>query len=519
MPSDQSSSHGAQPLLTGHPLPRRASPEKSITLRHHRLARDASLRFSLGSAPPNANIETFSPRRNSSSDGYETGQSDPKKWFCHSNQNPSTTVDNNIIDIDPPFFQKENDSSNSEKPYSQLASPKLTAAHSSSPAEYRSIIDDLTVEIQMLREELKLYKQTGPDTLRKDKLFEIKIHGLPQTKKRELEGTLRDFAASLDGPPDASSSQKKRPLRHDDHIYSRSGFESNQATPSSRSSFRPADSAYASMSTGAKSSSTSLSSPTMSSTKSSKQKVENYLRDISEGLYPCHVIMVDKERKKLVVRRLEQLFTGQIRGLYVPKKKLMRPGGSSVLARVVVDARMGSSAVHGQPTLGTEPTREARILSLEQQSGHPGKKGRSGGHGWASSPNKDHTETGGNGNNTGSGINTFPRMPPPPEQRPTRPSDLAPGRVQIPSENMDYIRHLGLEAPELLPEQQTTQDVHPDAEGWVYLNLLCNLAQLQLVNVTPDFVGSALSEMSTKLQLSPDGRNSMARRIRRHQVQ
>ncbi|KAH6883808.1 frequency clock protein-domain-containing protein [Thelonectria olida] len=98
MPSDQSSSHGAQPLLTGHPLPRRASPEKSITLRHHRLARDASLRFSLGSAPPNANIETFSPRRNSSSDGYETGQSDPKKWFCHSNQNPSTTVDNNIID-------------------------------------------------------------------------------------------------------------------------------------------------------------------------------------------------------------------------------------------------------------------------------------------------------------------------------------------------------------------------------------------------------------------------------------
>jgi hypothetical protein len=37
------------------------------------------------------------------------------------------------------------------------------------------------------------------------------------------------------------------------------------------------------------------------------------------------------------------------------------------------------------------------------------------------------------------------------------------------------------------------------------LNLLYGLAQLHLINVTPDFVRSAVSEISTRFQLSPDG--------------
>src|SRR5690349_15516782 len=44
-----------------------------------------------------------------------------------------------------------------------------------------------------------------------------------------------------------------------------------------------------------------------------------------------------------------------------------------------------------------------------------------------------------------------------------------------------------------------------DADGWVYLNLLCNLAQLHIINVTPAFIRAAVSEKSTKFQLSPDG--------------
>ncbi|KAF5247910.1 hypothetical protein FANTH_6191 [Fusarium anthophilum] len=519
MPLNETTSHGTHPppssSKTGHPLPRRTSPANSVTLRHHRLAQDASINAGQGSGPAIKPTKTGSPRRNSSGDSHETGQSDPNTWFDQSNQNPTATFDTNVMEVDPPFFQKESDSSNEEKMYynHQLAPPKLTAAHSSSADDYRSVIDDLTVEIQKLREELKRYKNTGPDMLRKEKLFEIKVHGLPKKKKRELEATLRDFAASLEGSPNTSSTQKKK-SRHATRENMYSGSGSKHASSSSGSNFRPADSAYASMSTGANSG-MSLSRPSMGSQARSSEAVESYLRDIPEGLYPRHMIMTEKERKKLVVRRLEQLFTGKIGGRHVVKKQPVLPSGSSAaLAPVVAETQPTvsntSNSIHEPPALqtsGKEPTREARILPVEQQSGHSGKKSRSADNASASNSNGDNTESGGNGNgnSTGSGANTTPPMTTLPEQRPTRPRDLDPDRTQVPAENMDYIRHLGLVPPELLAEQHS-QDVHPDAEGWVYLNLLCNLAQLHMINVTPDFVRSAVSGISTKFQLSPDGR-------------
>ncbi|PHH85567.1 hypothetical protein CDD83_239 [Cordyceps sp. RAO-2017] len=524
MPLTEHTSQGTQPPpqpppTSCHPLPRRTSPANSVTLRHHRLARDASLRASPGSGPANTSNVTSSPRRNSSGESHETGQSDPKKWFEQSNQNPTATFDNNVMDVDPPFFQKESDSSNEDKSYPyqhQAVPPRLVAAQSSSADDYRSVIDDLTVEIQKLKEELKRYKQKGPDMLRKDKLFEIKIHGLPKRKKRELETTLRDFAASLGDSPDASSSQRKKSSRHAtrDHMYSASGSVSKHASSSSGSNVRPVDSAYASMSTGAHSSGTSLGRPSMSMrARSSEQKVQNYLRDIPEGLYPRHMAMTEREKKKIVVRRLEQLFTGKIGGRHFRRSHLAPPAvGTGVLGPVIPEGQPPSNQqMHQPPTLVTaaEPAREARILPPEQQSGHPGKKSRSRDNGSASNSNGDQTESGGNGNSSGSGANTSPsNMPPPPEQRPTRLKDLDPDRVQVPSENMEYIRHLGLVPSELLAgSAQTAPDVvHPDAEGWVYLNLLCNLAQLHMINVTPSFVRSAVSEISTKFQLSPDGR-------------
>ncbi|KAI3572831.1 frequency clock protein [Fusarium oxysporum f. sp. albedinis] len=460
---DRSSSHEPQPSFTGYHLPRRASPQKSITLCHHGLACDASLRMSSGSAAPKVINEATSMRRNSSNDSEEAEQSDPQNWFDHSNENPSATADNNIMNI----------------------------AHSSGAEDYRSVIDDLTVEIQTLRQELKRYKQTRLDRLSKHKLFEVKVYGLQKQKKAELEGILRDFVARLDGPPNVSSTSQretKLPPQSYDLTYSRSRFHFHHASPSLGSRLRLTDSAYASISTGAKSSNTSVSRPTRtkSSAKSSKQKVEDYLQGIPESLDPPYAGMTDRERKKLVVGRLEQLFTG----------KLMRLSGSSALASVVADARTAaSSTVHKQPTLGAEPPPEARIHSVEQRSGHS-----------ASNPKKDNTETRGNGKSACSEANSRPPASPPPEQRPTILRNLDPYRVQIPPENMHHIWHSGLMPPELLFEQQTTQDVHVDGEGWVYLNLLCNLAPFQVLGITPDFIRSAVSEMSAKLQLSPDGR-------------
>ncbi|KAJ6786479.1 hypothetical protein PWT90_06517 [Aphanocladium album] len=499
--------------------PRRVSPANSLTLQNHGLARDASLRASPGSARSNPSAVASSPRRNSSGDSHETGQSDPKKWFDRSNQNPTATFDSNVMDVDPPFFQKSSESSTEDRGgYKSLAIPphlqQRQETQSSSADDYRSVIDDLTVEIQKLKDELKRYKQRGPDTLRKDQLFEIKFHGLPKRKKRELETTLREFAANLEDSTTASSSQQKKPSRDKLHY----GSASKHASSSSGSNVRQVDSAYASMSTGNNSgASLGRHASNQSGVRSSEQKVESYLRDIPEGLYPKHVAMTDKDRKKVVVRRLEHLFTGKINGRQARRQlplhtvsqnpvsaaALVPPPIPILTSEAAQQTRLAPPATTQlQQTNGrSEPTREARILP----PGSSGKKTRSRDTGSASNSNGDQTESTGNG--TGSGNNGSPPDQSPPEQRPTRPNDLDPDRAQVPADNMEYIRHLGLVPPELLPEAtQETSDVSPDAEGWVYLNLLCNLAQLHMINVTPDFVRAAVTEISTKFQLSPDGR-------------
>ncbi|QKD57415.2 frequency clock protein [Fusarium oxysporum Fo47] len=377
----------------------------------------------------------------------ETVLSDPPEW--HNDSSLNATTNNNPADDNLSFSREESDLLDTEKLHlhtrHQVDPPGPITAHSSRSDDYRSVIDDLTLEIQQLKKELKRYKQPGPALLHKDKLFEIKVYGLPQKKKRELETILRDLAADHDGSPKGSSSQKRKSLR-------------------------PADSAYASISAGGESSRTPFYLPILPSTKSSKGKVEDYLRDVPDGLYPQHVIMTDKERKSLVVRRLEQFFTGRSNSADVLKLSPLRPGGSFIMARVVADTQCHLSD-----------------------------------HGSASNPEKDTIEAEGNGKGLVSSTKPFPPFQLLPKQQATRPCDLDPDRAQIPSENMNYIRHLNLLSPDILPGQQSIQDIHLDPEGWVSLNLLHNLAQLHLINVTPDFVRSAVLEISTKFQLSTDG--------------
>ncbi|KAM3464924.1 hypothetical protein MY5147_003491 [Beauveria neobassiana] len=513
MPKTQINTGSAVPPFSN---PRRVLAANSLTLQNHGFARDASLRASPGSARSNPSGVASTPRRNSSGNSHQTGQSDPKKWFDNSNQNPSATFDSNIMDVDPPFFQKSSESSTEDAiGYKNRAipphlQPRHQETQSSSADDYRSVIDDLTVEIQKLKDELKRHKQRGPDTLRKDQLFEIKFHGLPKRKKRELETTLREFAATLETSSTESSSQQKK----SSFGQLRFGSGSKHASSSSGSNMRPIDSAYASMSTGANSAGVSIGRHTskLNGIRSSEQKVESYLRDIPEGLYPKHVAMTDKDRKKVVVRRLEHLFTGKINGRQARRQLPMHivpqptPPSASLaqssiptLTSEAAKLAQSASAQSQQTTGKSEPAREARILP----PGGSSKKSRSRDNGSISNSNGDQTESTGNG----SRHNSSPQESSLPEQRPTRPNDLDPDRAQIPADNMEYIRHLGLVPPELLPDAtQEAPDVSPDAEGWVYLNLLCNLAQLHMINVTPDFVRAAVSELSTKFQLSPDGR-------------
>ncbi|KAF4456204.1 hypothetical protein F53441_1623 [Fusarium austroafricanum] len=435
--------------------------------------------------------------------------SDPSEW--HNGSSLNATANNNPVDVNL-SSRKESKLLDTEKLHLytryQADPTGLTTTHSSSSDDYRSVIDDLTLEIQQLRKELKRYKQPGPALLHKDKLFEIKLYGLPQKKKRELETILRDLATDLDGSPEASSSQKRKKIspHNRDHIYSKSGVQRSQAPSSPSSSLRPADSAYASMSADDESSRTPSYLTIVPSTTSSKGKVNGYLRDVPDGLYPQHVIMTDKERKSLVVRRLEQFFTGRSDSADISKMSPLRPGSSFIMARVVADTQVAdSSSAYQLPTHEPEPIREARFLPLEQQSRAWEGQCHLSAHGSASDPKKDNMETEGNGKGLVSSTKPFPLLPLLPKQRPTRPCDLDPDRAQIPSENMNYIRHLDLLSPDILPGQQSIQDIHLDSEGWVSLNLLYNLAQLHFINVTPDFVRSAVLEISTRFQLSTDG--------------
>jgi len=419
-----------------------------------------------------------------------------------------------ITAVDPPFFQKRTTSSNEDSrlnvpprqtPYGfvQPTGFRPTVTHSSSADDYRSVIDDLTVENQRLREELKRLRQFGPDTMRKEKLFEIKVHGLPSRKKRELEVTLRNFAASL-GDSSEDVSRHRRSSKHTSRAnFGEATSKHESASSSSNSRPGPIDSGYGSNSTGPNSSGTSLgtytSRPSMTGReKSAEDNVNPHLSDIPNGLYPgmTRREMNDKDRKKMIVKKLEQLFTGKITGRHVQRAQ------STPLAES--DARQKMEA------LPTEPSREARIASPDAKQKH----NRSREDLSASNSNGDQTESGPHGPGSGSGSgratgshNNSPTGAAPPEQRPTRPLDLDPDRVQIPSENMDYIRHLGLVPPELLADHHAKQpEMLSDGEGWVYINLLSNLAQLHIYNASPDFIRKAVTERSAKLQLSPDGR-------------
>lgn len=486
----------ATPAVT-YKNPRRTSPENSITLRHHRMAREASRRnASMAAAAPQISI-TKSPRRNSSKESQNTAISDPTRWFDQSNEHHNAVFDS-TMDVDPPFFQRASESSNEEGvnylgPNRSSSQIRPSLEHKASSGDgFRGIIDDLTVENKRLREELKKYKQMGPDSLRREKLFEVKVHGLPSRRKRELEAALRDFTTSLDGSSPGGGSQRKNKsklqgLHSSKHASSTSG--SND-----RAGAAPPDSAYASNSTNQSSSDPFL--PGKLSRQASDQPVAQSLPDVPEGLWPRQFALTEAEKQKLVVRRLEQIFTGK--GLGSSQQQPHLP-----LVPPAISEEVEMTTLEDQNPSAKQATRQATILPHSQR-----KASHSRDNGSASNSNEDQTDsrdqgtTSGSGSGSGGSNEVSPPSESQSEQRPTRPRDLDPDRPQVPAENMQYIRHLSDTSTE---QHNPTMNGLLDADGWVYLNLLSNLAQLHMLNVTPSFIRNAVAKRSQKFQLSSDG--------------
>jgi hypothetical protein len=358
----------------------------------------------------------------------------------------------------------------------------------SSVEDFRSVIDDLTVENKKLKRRLKKYEKLHDSHLKDEKLFEVRIHGLPPEKKKELEETLRKFASSL-GTTGANA-------------FPADGYSSllpmlkPAKTTSSQTSLQNADSAYASISASGKGFSARSGmdgkqkhTPTQYMA-ARRQNVRSYLHHTPEDLLPQQnpSTMTERAKKRLVVRRMEQLFAG---------KGALSGGTEQSMQQLEVSqtaAKADRSALEAQgQRAGEEGSREAQIMKQdaeEQMSSTESKM--------------DETVT-----QRQSEKRKLPQEKPYrhspdlsiEEQRPTRPLDLDPHRAQVPAENIRYMRQMGFSPPD-----PYTGRSPEEGHGWIYLNFLINMAQLHTINVTSDFVRKALGEYSNKFEVSSDGR-------------
>lgn len=427
-----------------------------------------------------------------------SARSNAERWFDATNRHATNGP---FINDDPPFYLRDQPSGRNSDTgavrsegslpsISPVMSPLAQRDTDETKAEdFRSVIDDLTIQNKRLKKKLKQYEKLHCSHLQEEKLFEVRVHGLPAHRKRELEDTLRNFASTIE-----EESQRKPACADEPNSIPTKLVASRHKPSSSSTSYtRPVDSAYASMNENQ----SGVAHPQlfhsraqdkcMQAPQTGQQNVKSYLHGIPDVMLPSQVLpMTDRSKSKLVVKRLEQLFTGRGMASRQNQSSHQQQGGIPWTAPAQkVDLELG-----GQ-NYAPEGTREAHILpgNAELQEGSmedvrvPAKRTQ----GSSEDPRT---------RNLCSGREINPRSL---EQRPTRPFDLDPHRAQLPSDNINYLRHLGLTSSEDVPSDQIG-----GGDDWVYLNLLTSMAQLHTLNVTPEFTRKAIVNVSSKFELSQD---------------
>lgn len=428
------------------------------------------------------------------------GRRKAEQWFNDANGRPSQVP---FVDNDPPYYMPKE--SSSEENIASTSNGRVAPRHSSrigptaptqsllaqmnahndNTDDFRSVIDDLTIQNRKLKKRLKKYEKLHCSHLQEEKLFEVRIHGLDAARKQELEQQLRSFASSIEG--NSPSTRHEVPTQ-----VPVPGPADNKPSSSSTSLSKPQDSGYASMSghTGISQPHTLDMLANDSQTAPPKrQNIKSYLLDIPENLAPQPPLAIsERSKRKLVVKRLEQLFTG--RGAAKGRQSQSEQQQEVSQSAAQADRRRIEA---GGMKVWQEGTREAHILPGDANLHvDPGEDSNG-----SAQRSRGSNEGSRSRSTQGSQVSGSPRSP---EQRPTRPLDLDIHRAQIPSDNIEYIRHLGLVSPADDPSLDNDGD-----DGWVYLNLLTSMAQLHTLNVTPEFVRKAISDVSEKFELSPDG--------------
>ncbi|KAF1356500.1 frequency clock protein [Delphinella strobiligena] len=463
--------------------------------------------------------------------------SNADKWFDKSNNDVSNTTlvdrranDEAHLSDDPPFFLQHSSSEDKSPMHGQQLGPGQFFRRTNMPDQYlslgadenssddfRGVIDDLTIENNKLKRKLRKYEALQDAHLDDEKLFEIRVHGLPASKKQELEELLRKFADGLQAQPSHTGSSTT--------TFNKDGLMPSlqtDQTSSSKVSGVP-DSAYVSASGPASSAPSGSASGQniktfQPSALSRRNNIQNYLHDIPQGLLPQRsTAMTEKTKMKLVVRRLEQIFSGSVAALNGRQHPLQQQEVSQLAAKADRTDREAS----GRHALA-EGNREARIMGDDNDGASAMKTTYSDQARSKKSMSAEATPKEFKSTDSKESLHTppeqgisehdfFEKSPSAhsPQQRPTRPLDLDPQRAQIPTDNIDYIRHLGFSPPDAYSSRSPEEN-----HGWIYLNLLINMAQLHTINVTTEFVKKALQHYSTRFELSSDGRKVRWRRNR-----
>lgn len=251
-----------------------------------------------------------------------------------------------------------------------------------------------------------------------------------RSKKAELEKLLQSFTATIDA----------------DSLVQRSSQSSGVASANRSSAI---DSGYASVSRSAND-----SAPTSGNRDS----------DDSSKMWASQTT-IEVKKMKLVVRRLEQLFTGGEAAAVGGDRKVM---DQQDISRLAAAEEQEARLLAGEQ-IDIEGNRQASLMSSPRSNNNQ----------FIDSDSKESLVT-----------------TEEPEQRPTRPLDLDPQREQVPEDNIEYLTHM---------TESSFKGIGMQG-GWVYLNLIINLAQLHTINVTPPFIKKAIAAASSRLELSPDGK-------------
>ncbi|GBB86146.1 hypothetical protein RclHR1_01260017 [Rhizophagus clarus] len=185
-----------------------------------------------------ASGETSNGSNSSNSKKSNSSISTTKAWFREFNQNTKELNKNNFDDDDSetPYYVNSYKTHPKHPKHPKLVSnqqPSIISRHqhsqrighharipsvsnhggfhkkceeSSGSDSYRSVIDDLTLKNQKLRQKLRKLERIHSKSLHKEKLFEVRYYQMPREKRHELEEYLRQFAAQL-STPNSSSTQ------------------------------------------------------------------------------------------------------------------------------------------------------------------------------------------------------------------------------------------------------------------------------------------------------------------------